>query len=164
MGTIGVIWRFIMRRKRTPINSEEERLERRRLNGRLYNQRHKEQIRAKRTRYIEKNFEKYLWSVAKQSAKAREIPFDIVASDIIIPTHCIYLGRELTNIIGEYKGKVPTNASLDRIDSSKGYTKDNIQVISSLANKLKNNASEDILVAFAIGILKRHKNIDVSLE
>lgn len=155
MGITGVIWRFMHKIPKETWSREK---------AKTYYYAHPEKHRERRTRYIQNNPEKYMWSVAKQSAKIRNIPFDIVASDIIIPKHCIYLGWELTNIIGEYKGKVPTNASLDRIDSSKGYTKDNIQVISSLANKLKNNASEDILVTFAIGILKRHKNIDVSLE
>lgn len=155
MGTTGVIWRFMHKIPKETWSREK---------AKTYYYAHPEKNREKRTRYIQNNPEKYMWSVAKQSAKNRNIPFDIEASDIIIPTHCVYLGCELTNIIGEYKGKIPTNASLDRIDSSKGYTKDNIQVISSLANKLKNNASEDTLVAFAIGILKRHKNIDVTLE
>ena len=150
-----------MRRKSTPINSEEERLERRRLNGRLYNERHKEQIRIKRTRYILNNYEKYMWSVAKQSSKKRDIIFEISPDDILIPKFCPYLGYELTQIIGEGNGKVDTNASLDRIDSSKGYILDNIQVISVLANKLKNNATEETLVTFAKGILKHHKNIDI---
>jgi hypothetical protein len=34
-----------------------------------------------------------------------------------------------------------TSPSIDRVDSSKGYTKDNIQVISHRANNLKNNAT-----------------------
>jgi len=39
--------------------------------------------------------------------------------------------------------------SLDRIDSRKGYTKDNIQVISNKANILKNDATLSELKMFA---------------
>jgi len=145
------------RKPKEPIYTEEERKERRKQDSRKYNKKHPKQIREKRTRYILNNYEKYMWSVAKQSSKKRGIPFNIQPEDIHIPTHCPYIGWEITKIIGEYRGKIPTNASLDRIDSSIGYTKENIQVISSLANKLKNNADEDVLIKFALGVLKVHK-------
>ena len=34
------------------------------------------------------------------------------------------------------------NFSIDRIDSSKGYTPDNVQLISTWVNRAKNNLSE----------------------
>ena len=53
----------------------------------------------------------------------------------MIPKICPVFGVE----IGFYdKQCVPT---LDRIDSDKGYIKDNIQVISFKANRLKNNGT-----------------------
>lgn len=42
----------------------------------------------------------------------------------------------------------PARASLDRIDSSKGYTPDNIQFVSFMANMAKNRFSDEELLRF----------------
>lgn len=85
-----------------------------------------------------------LFQACRGSAKKRNLEFNISIEDIIIPSHCPYLGIELTNILGE--GQVQSNASVDRIDSSKGYIKDNIQVISLRANILKGNSNIEQLL------------------
>lgn len=97
-----------------------------------------------------------LWQSCRGSAKKRGLDFLITEEDIIIPSHCPYLGIELTNILG--KGQVETNASVDRIDSSKGYTKDNIQVISLKANVLKGNSSLEPL------LLNRIKDLENQIK
>ena len=48
----------------------------------------------------------------------------------------------------EIGGDRNTSPSLDRKDPSKGYTPDNIQVISTLANNMKSNASEKEILQF----------------
>jgi len=66
---------------------------------------------------------------------------------------CPYFGWALTYV----GGKQSTLASIDRIDSAKGYTKDNIQILSYLANLMKSSATPEELVAFAQGVLKINK-------
>ena len=48
---------------------------------------------------------------------------------------CALTGIELTFITK--KEKVLTNLSIDRIDSSKGYTKDNVQLVCTVVNLMK---------------------------
>lgn len=105
-------------------------------------------------KYLSENFEKKLYWSAMHTAKKRSLEFSISVEDIIIPELCPYLNVPLTTIMGQ--GIVETNASIDRIDSSKGYIKGNIQIISYLANKMKQNASIETLIKFAEGVLKTH--------
>lgn len=102
------------------------------------------------------NQQEALWRSAKNNAVNKGREFSIIPTDIVIPEVCPYLGTPITNIQGQ--GRVWTNASLDRKDSSKGYTKDNIQVISILANCMKQHATEEQLLAFAQGVERIHGN------
>lgn len=103
-------------------------------------------------RYLHLHQEKRMFGTAKQRAKKQGIEFSIIEQDIKIPEFCPLLGIRLTNTFGE--GRVQSNASLDRIDSSKGYTKENIQIISDLANRMKQEATPEQLICFANNILK----------
>ena len=94
--------------------------------------------------------QEHLHRMAKSRAKKRGLEFSIEPSDIHIPEYCPYLGVRLSI------DTLDTSPSLDRIDSSKGYIKGNIQVISTRANKLKSDATEEQLLAFARGILEVH--------
>lgn len=89
---------------------------------------------------------------AKFRAKETGREFTIDISDIIIPSHCPILGIPLE--IQTKSGGTINSPSLDRIDSSKGYIKENIQVVSRLANQMKANANKDQMITFAHWILK----------
>jgi protein-arginine kinase activator protein McsA len=95
-----------------------------------------------------------LYRSTKNSAKARGLVHTIKPEDIPTPSHCKYL-----DIVLDYHMKSKQkydSASVDRIDSSKGYTPDNIQVISILANSMKANATTNQLITFSINILHIH--------
>ena len=88
-------------------------------------------------KWVKSNPERRLWSSAKARARKEGREFTITPEDIKIPDVCPVFGFELEINTGEkYKS---TSPSLDRFDSNKGYTPENIRVISWRANWLKKN-------------------------
>jgi len=84
----------------------------------------------------------------KGRAKKEGIPFDLTLEDVVIPERCPIFNRPFT-----YGKRQKFNPSVDRIDSSGGYTKGNIQIISMLANTMKNGATPDEIYEFCHGML-----------
>lgn len=103
-------------------------------------------------KYRQNNWKlKMLWQ-AKATAARKNLDFNLEESDIVIPSHCKYLNIPLTQSLGE--GVIWSNTSLDRIDSSLGYIKGNVEVISRKANSIKNMATIDELRVFAKNVLE----------
>jgi hypothetical protein len=96
--------------------------------------------------------ERYLLRMAKTRAKKKGLEFSIGEEDIHIPMLCPYFLKPLDVTSAGYNPWFP---SIDRIDSSKGYIKGNVQVISTLANRMKWDATEDQLISFAEGVLRK---------
>jgi len=99
---------------------------------------------------------------AKKNAKKRGIFFDIDLEYLrsIAPDKCPVFGTTFnwTNW-GENEGKAkPNTPSIDRIDSSKGYIKGNVQWVSYLANSMKTNATAEQLIKFSEWIERTYKN------
>jgi hypothetical protein len=118
-----------------------------------------QKVKDRATKFLQDNQELRLLNSCRGSAKRKGTVFDLTLEDIIIPERCIYLDCLLTNTSNQ--GRVQSNASIDRIDSTKGYTKNNIQIISDLANKMKQDATIEQLIQFAIGVLKQHASINI---
>jgi len=84
-------------------------------------------------------------SGAKRRAKTKGFTFNLTLDDIPeIPEYCVVLGIK----IEPNPDKVVWNnsPSLDRIDSSLGYVKGNVRIISHRANSLKSNATVEELL------------------
>lgn len=60
----------------------------------------------------------------------------------------------MTYIAGS--GKHITNVSIDRIDSNKGYTKDNVQLVCSQVNMMKSDLTFDELLSFCKSIVENN--------
>jgi hypothetical protein len=93
---------------------------------------------------------KELYLKLRSSAKKRNIDFNLTVYDMYLidfPITCPILGIPLHWNIGEAKDD---SYSFDRIDSSVGYTFDNLQILSLKANRAKNNLTEAELKKFAL--------------
>lgn len=86
--------------------------------------------RAKRTKFRSK----------KYGSDSRGLEWTIEFGDIEWPTHCPILGLELDYFAETRQENSP---SFDRIDSSKGYVKGNVQIMSWRANRIKNDGTAD---------------------
>jgi len=85
---------------------------------------------------------------AKIRALAKGLEFSLKPEDIRIPQVCPVLGIPL--FYAKAGGSIRTNPnspSLDRKDNVKGYTLENVRIISSRANCLKSDASAEELEA-----------------
>lgn len=91
---------------------------------------------------------------ARSRSKDRNLEFDIEFSDIVIPEYCPILNIKLECHSGISGGR-DNSPALDRIDNSKGYIKDNVIVISHLANMMKSSANTEQLKAFAKWVNKK---------
>lgn len=116
-----------------------------------------EKFVARSVDWSRKNHEKVILRAAKSRAKKRGLEFNLDVGDIVIPKVCPILGIPIVRVAGK---RLPGSASLDRIDNSRGYVKDNVWVISSKANLMKNNATTTELLAFGKWALSKLNHIE----
>lgn len=90
--------------------------------------------------------EYFLLEGCRYRAKKYGLDFNLTLDDIVIPEICPVLSLKLMKLKPNDEGyNRDYSPSVDRIDNSKGYTKDNIQIISFRANRIKSDASPDEL-------------------
>jgi hypothetical protein len=105
-------------------------------------------------RYRDNNTERLALDSIKARAKLKGIIFDLKWEDIKDYDTCPVFNEKLKRARGS--GGKKFSPSVDRIDPTKGYTKDNIQVISKLANSMKSNATPEELLKFADWVYKTY--------
>lgn len=75
------------------------------------------------------------------SAAKRGVPFSLKLEDIYWPEYCPVLGLELNY---SRKGQaVEDSPSFDRVDPNQGYTPENTRIISTRANRIKNDGTAE---------------------
>jgi len=67
---------------------------------------------------------------------------------------CAISGISMTYIFAN--GRTPTNVSVDRINSLKGYTQDNVQLVCMAVNQMKSDLTIDQLIFFCKQIVIRN--------
>lgn len=66
---------------------------------------------------------------------------------------CALSGVEMTYFAGN--GRVDTNISIDRIDSSKGYLRSNVQFVCAIVNRMKQDSTEEQFFEWCRRVLEK---------
>lgn len=113
---------------------------------------------AKRADFLEsdiKLFARDQWHKLYKGAITRGIGWRITLGDFteLLSTqrHCAISGRQVSFRLGDVN-----KASLDRIDSNKAYTLDNVQIVTTIANMMKRDWLQEDIIALAKDIAKHH--------
>ena len=112
------------------------------------------------------------WSTVRNNAKLRGLAFNITIEEawsLLIKqnTKCALTGATLYfRTTRGAKKKRKGTASLDRIDSSKGYEKDNVQWIHKHINRMKGALGEEYFIELCRRVVAgtEHKNNDKETE
>lgn len=106
-----------------------------------------------------------LYHQIKRNAEKRNIKFNLTKEflyNLLYKTQeckCAITGVDIkiSNTISGHRSNKETTASLDRIDSSKGYTKGNVQWVHKKINIMKNNMKIEELIGWCKLIIKGNK-------
>jgi hypothetical protein len=107
----------------------------------------------------------YEYSKARASKRKKDLDFDLDLQFIIELWNkqsgcCALTGIPFTLLPGTNTGHNPLNASLDRIDSTKGYIRSNVRMVCTMVNLALNNFGEEKFKELAVAYIK-HNNIEI---
>ena len=106
---------------------------------------------ARRTKKADPSqFGKTEYAALKVRAKEKNYAFDLTADflqELFDTTNgkCQQTGLDFDMTLGTKKNRNPLRPSVDRIDSSKGYTKDNVRVVLTLVNIAKSDFDDTVV-------------------
>lgn len=108
-----------------------------------------------------------LWRGCKDNCKLRNIYFDLLPEDVIIPDTCPVFDIPLINDVSYLHNNglknpmgVDNYPTIDRFDPNIGYTKSNINIISWKANNLKSNATVEDLEKLLKWVKTKQKHLE----
>jgi|SRR5579863_6418637 len=130
--------------------------EQQRRYDKTYRTKHRTQRRNLARRYRAANPALFIIANKKAQCKAVGREFDLTVEDILpLPTHCPVFGIELD--YGRKEHVMDNSPSLDRLNSTKGYVRGNVAIISHRANRIKNEGTieeHELVIAY----MKRQLN------
>lgn len=122
-----------------------------------YREANRPKIQEKGREYYRRKLKNRLLNAARARSRKYGYEFNLTEADIILPKYCPLLGIEMF-VTESRKGSKHSSFSLDRIDSSKGYTKDNVWVISHMANSMKSDSNYEDFKKMADNWKQFHEN------
>ena len=99
----------------------------------------------------------------KATAKKNNVLFTIKLEDLEFPEYCPLLGIRLDYQAIKGKGSFDNYPTIDRLDSTKGYIKGNGWIISSRANRIKNDSTIEEM-ELIVKNLKKVVDLQLSLD
>lgn len=97
---------------------------------------------------------------ARDRARKKSLSFDLT-TEFLEELWCKQEGKcAITNIPMTYlndNGRTYTNVSIDRIDSNKGYTKENVQLVCMAVNQMKSDLTMDEVLIICEAVVKNNK-------
>jgi len=126
-------------------------------------------LRRKRLYKGYKNLSGCYWSRVIRGAKSRNLTVEITIKDAWNlfkkqKQKCALTGLDINLVKDLTKNRIHNTASLDRIDSNKGYVKNNIRWVHKDVNMLKNNYSDEDFIKICILVVKYHNDIKNQLD
>jgi hypothetical protein len=120
---------------------------------RQWAKKHKKHLKQYRAKWLRDNPERRILHQIKSKARKEGVKFNLTLEDIAIPKVCPVFGVPF-----KHSDKTRTT-SVDRINNRKGYVKGNVQIISGLANVMKNKATPEELLLFAKWVNKTYRKV-----
>lgn len=103
---------------------------------------------------------RWLWNRHRISAKRRKLVFTVTAQDMwdvaLKQNLKCALSGDILIFVNDQKNQCQANASLDRIDSSKGYEVGNIQWVTKDVNMAKHVLPQSVFIALCKRVTERH--------
>lgn len=135
-------------------------LNKRQLYARSYYNNNKKAVIACNRKWRSANRQKERVTKIIKRAKSRGLAYDkMFLYDLKCPDFCPVLGTPISFDASLTKKHPSTIASFDRIDNNLGYVSGNVQIISKLANSMKNCANKQQLISFAQWVLRNEQNL-----
>jgi hypothetical protein len=101
------------------------------------------------------------WTRTRRNANLRDIPFEITIEEawalFLTQRRCCALTGEPLHL-RRCRGEFPS-ASLDRIDSTKGYVLSNVQWVQKQVNLAKRDVPQDDFIQMCISVAKHHQSV-----